>query len=289
MSRPLRVEYPGAVYHITSRGNERKNIYKSDADRNLFLNILSQTIKRFQWLCHGYVLMDNHYHLLIETPEPNLSRGMRQLNGVYTQDFNRVHRRVGHLFQGRFKAIVVEKDEYLLEVSRYIVLNPIKASMAASPEEWGWSSYRAMAGMVQPPDFLTVDWIRSQFGGNDKQACQAYMEFVQSGITAEYPMEALSGQVLLGNRRFIRSIAVHVKQMSGEKEIPRNQRISAGDELEEIFQKGSRQGDPQDAIIFQAYAEGGYSMREIGDYLGLHYSSISLAIKRYEDGRGSTL
>jgi putative transposase len=287
MSRPLRVEYPGAVYHITSRGNERKSIYKNDADRLLFLNIFSQTIKRFQWLCHGYVLMDNHYHLLIETPEPNLSRGMRQLNGVYTQDFNRIHRRAGHLFQGRFKAVLVDKDDYLLEVSRYIVLNPVKAGLIKSPGEWEWSSYGAMAGIISPPEFLTVDWIRSQFGSNNSQACQGYKKFVFRGIMAEYPMEALSGQVLLGSRRFVRSIAGHVKQKLDEKEIPRNQRISAGDELEEIFQKGARQGDSRDAIIYQAYAEGNYSMREIGDFLGLHYSSISLAIKRYEDGRES--
>jgi REP element-mobilizing transposase RayT len=281
------VEYPGAVYHIISRGNERKSIYKNDADRLLFLNIFSQTIKRFQWLCHGYVLMDNHYHLLIETPEPNLSRGMRQLNGVYTQDFNRIHRRAGHLFQGRFKAVLVDKDDYLLEVSRYIVLNPVKAGLIKSPGEWEWSSYGAMAGIISPPEFLTVDWIRSQFGSNNSQACQGYKKFVFRGIMAEYPMEALSGQVLLGSRRFVRSIAGHVKQKLDEKEIPRNQRISAGDELEEIFQKGARQGDSRDAIIYQAYAEGNYSMREIGDFLGLHYSSISLAIKRYEDGRES--
>jgi putative transposase len=191
------------------------------------------------------------------------------------------------LFQGRFKAVLVDKDEYLLKVSRYIVLNPVKAGLIKSPGEWEWSSYGAMAGIISPPEFLTVDWIRSQFGSNDSQACQGYKKFVFRGITAEYPVEALSGQVLPGSRRFVRSIAGHVKQKSDDKEIPRNQRIFAGDELEEIFQKGARQGDSPDAIIYQAYAEGGYSMREIGDYLSLHYSSISLAIKRYEDGRES--
>lgn len=285
----MRIEYPGAVYHVTARGNERKDIFKSEGDRRLFLNVLRQTINRFHWLCHGYVLMGNHYHLLIETPEPNLSRGMRQLNGVYTQDFNRTHQRVGHLFQGRYKAVVIEKDEYLLEVSRYIVLNPVKAGMVRNPEEWEWSSYRALAGNSTAPDFLTVDWIRSQFGKEEKKVGNAYVEFVRRGINAEYPDEALSGQVILGSQRFIRTIAAKVKDKSRDREFPREQRNSAGTELDEIFQRGSRQGETRDAIVYRAYVGSGYTMREIGEYLGLHYSSISFAIKRYEKERKATL
>ena len=281
MSRPLRVEYPGAVYHITSRGNERKNIFKSDGDCKLFMNILRQIISRFHWLCHGYALMGNHYHLLIETPEPNLSRGMRQLNGVYTQEINRIHRRVGHLFQGRYKAVVVDKDEYLLEVSRYIVLNPVRAGIVKGPDEWEWSSYRALAGIGKPPDFLTIDWILSQFG-KDEAARKAYIDFVIRGIGEEYPVEALTGQIILGSQRFVRAIAGKVNETSRGKEIPRGQRHAAGIELDEIFQKGARQGEKRDASIYRAYVEGGYTMREIGEYLGLHYSSISLALRRYE-------
>ena len=122
MARPLRIEYDGALYHITSRGNERKPIYK-DEDRTVFLDVLKQVNKRFNWICHAYCLMNNHYHIVVETPDGNLSKGMRQLNGVYTQTFNRWHHRVGHVFQGRYKAIVIEKESYLLEVSRYVVLN----------------------------------------------------------------------------------------------------------------------------------------------------------------------
>jgi len=127
MARPLRIEFPGAVYHVTSRGNARQNIYNNDEDRQKFLSILTLVVERFHWICHSYCLMDNHYHLLLETPIPNLSAGMRQLNGIYTQAFNRNQRRVGHLFQGRFKAIIIEKQAHLLELSRYIVLNPIHA------------------------------------------------------------------------------------------------------------------------------------------------------------------
>jgi REP element-mobilizing transposase RayT len=139
MARPLRIEYPGAVYHITSRGNAYQDVFLDDADRERFLEVLKQTVDRFNWLCHAYCLMMNHYHLLIETVDPTLSRGMRQLNGVYTQAFNRRHERVGHLFQGRYKAILVEKETYLLELSRYIVLNPVRAKMVKKPEEWEWS------------------------------------------------------------------------------------------------------------------------------------------------------
>jgi putative transposase len=133
MARPLRLEFPHAVYHLTGRGNARQRIVVDDEDRRRFLTTLAHVIDRYGWLCHAYCLMDNHYHLLIETPRPTLSRGMRQLNGVYTQAFNRWHHRVGHLFQGRFKAILVEKETHLLELCRYVVLNPVRAKLVAHP------------------------------------------------------------------------------------------------------------------------------------------------------------
>jgi len=126
MSRPMRLEFPNALYHVTSRGNAQQNIYLTDADRQQFLNVLNHVCQRYNWVVHAYCLMSNHYHLLIETPDGNLSKGMRQLNGLYTQDFNRAHKRVGHVYQGRYKAILVEKQAYLLELARYIVLNPVR-------------------------------------------------------------------------------------------------------------------------------------------------------------------
>ena len=136
MARPLRIEYPGAVYHITSRGNEKKPVYKNDEDRENFLTTLHKVNKRYHWLCHAYCLMDNHFHLLIETPEGNLSLGMRQLNGVYTQGFNKRHQRTGHLFQGRHKAILIQKDSHLLDVCRYVVLNPVRAHRVEDLGQW---------------------------------------------------------------------------------------------------------------------------------------------------------
>lgn len=161
MARTLRLEFEGALYHITSRGNRRETIYETPDDRERFLEILGGVREKYNWLCHAYCLMGNHYHLLIETPEANLSKGMRQLNGVYTQCFNKAHARVGHVFQGRYKAILVEKETYLLELARYIVLNPVRAGMVSSPSEWPWSSYRATAGEIPPLDYLSTDWLLS--------------------------------------------------------------------------------------------------------------------------------
>ncbi len=178
MARPLRIEFEGALYHITSRGNARKKIYLDDADLTLFLEVLDKAISRYGWICHAYCLMSNHYHLLIETPVPSLSRGMQLLNGIYTQSFNREHKRSGHVFQGRFKAILVEKESHLLELARYIGLNPVRAMMVRSACDWPWSSYRATVGRVEVPRFLTVDWILSQFVSTRTEAIQAYRRFV---------------------------------------------------------------------------------------------------------------
>ena len=144
MARPLRLELAGGLYHVTSRGDRREAIYEEDEDRRRWLEILGHTCKRFNWRCHAYCQMDNHYHIVIETAEANLSKGMRQLNGVYTQYYNIQHDRVGHVFQGRFKGILVERDEYLLELARYVVLNPVRAKVTKTIGVWKWSSYKAM-------------------------------------------------------------------------------------------------------------------------------------------------
>ena len=151
MSRPVRIQFEGALYHVTSRGDRREPIYEDNDDRSAFLDILGEVSETFNWICHAYCLMTNHYHLVIETPDGNLSKGMRQLNGVYTQASNRRHKRTGHLFQGRYKAILVDADAYLLELTRYVVLNPVRAGMVDEPGNWPWSSYQAMIGTVPPP------------------------------------------------------------------------------------------------------------------------------------------
>ena len=202
MARPLRIEYEGALYHVTSRGNAGQRIFVDDEDWHAFLEILGDTVERFAWICHAYCLMSNHFHLLLETPDANLSRGMRHLNGVYTQRFNRRHGRSGHVLQGRFKSILVEKETHLLELARYVVLNPVRAMMVRSVRHWPWSSYRATAGQEDPLPLLTTEWILSQFSRNSQEARTQYRKFVRQGRGAEV-WDELRGGVLIGSDRFV--------------------------------------------------------------------------------------
>ncbi|MCK4570657.1 transposase [Candidatus Bipolaricaulota bacterium] len=279
MARPLRIEYPGAVYHITGRGNERQGVFLDDIDRIAFLKLVHQVCDRFNWLCHAYCLMTNHYHLLIETIDPTLSRGMRQLNGVYTQAFNRHHGRVGHLFQGRFKAILVEKDAYLLELCRYVVLNPVRANMVQRAEDWKWSSYRATVGMDEVLPLLTVDWILSQFDNLRLNAQEAYKHFVSVGRGTS-PWEDLKGQIYLGTKAFVESLPIR----SELKEISRRQRLVSRPSLAKIFRNAE-----DNAMIFEAYREHGYTMKEIADHLVIHYATVSRRLRKHEQVESANL
>ena len=276
MTRPLRIEYSGAVYHITSRGNEKKAVFKDDQDRINFLNTLQHVNKRYNWLCHAYCLMTNHYHLLIETPDGNLSLGMRQLNGVYTQLFNKRHQRTGHLFQGRFKGILIQKDSHLLEVCRYVVLNPLRARIGESPKEWKWSSYNAFAGKAKPHPSLTTDWVLGQFSGKRGKAEQEYRQFVSWGIGKKSIWQDVKGQVILGEDDFVESLADHLKKHKHVPEIPRSQRYANRPTLEKIFQESilrdKRKRDQKMAEAVEKYA---YRQSEIARHLKLHVSTVS--------------
>lgn len=281
MARPLRIEYSGAVYHITSRGNAGNRIFNDKDDRSAFLKILNQVTKRYNWLCHGYCMMDNHYHLIIETPDGNLSKGMRQVNGIYTQLFNRKHKRHGHLLQGRYKAILIQKESYLLEVCRYVVLNPLRAKLVRKPDEWEWSSYRVTAGLQNSPGFLTTDWLLGQFNKNRFLARRAYQKFVQSGIERDSLWTNLQGQGILGKEGFAEKIVNYIKGKDMLAEIPRIQRYIGRPNLAKLFgseriteKKGRSQG------IVEAVEGCGYSQKEVADYLGLHYSTVSRLINR---------
>ncbi len=274
MARPLRPEFPHAVYHLTSRGNARQKIFRNDEDRIAFLKILAQVVDRFGWISHAYCLMENHYHLLIETPQANLSRGMRQLNGTYTQAFNREHRRGGHLFQGRFQAILVEKEAHLLELCRYIVLNPVRARLVKTPGQWSWSSFLATAGKAPVPDFLTVGWVLENFGSYRKVAQRRYEVFVGEGKEVESPWPSLKGQIYLGSDRFV---ARHQPD-AVLSEIPRRQTQAVRPGLALLFSKKRS----QDEALILAYRRYGYRLGEIGEFLGVHYSTVSRYLKRAE-------
>jgi len=280
MTRPLRLEFPGALYHVTSRGNARAAIYVDDTDRERFLALLTQVVQRYHWLCHAYCLMDNHYHLLIETPEGNLSHGMRQANGLYTQYYNRRHNRVGHVFQGRYKAIVVERDSYLLVLCRYIVLNPIRAGMVQTAQEYGWSSYRATAGFCAAGALLCTDWILAQFGAERAKAQLRYRRFVDEGMTSSSPWEALQGQILLGPTTFVESLRPRLTATRRLHEVPRVQRYADRPTLAILCRDS--QGltkAARDRLIYTAHIDYGYSLSAIGRALGLHYTTVSKIVK----------
>jgi len=208
MSRPLRIEYPGALYHLTARGNSRDDIFLNDEDRHCFLQLFGEEIVQQGWICYAYCLMDNHYHLLVETPEGNLVCGMRRLNGRYTQSFNHRHGHVGHVFQGRYKSILVEKDAYLLELSRYIALNPVRAGMVASPDSYAWSSYQGCAGLTASPDWFASELLMEHFG-----SAEAYIRFVEDGMKCSSPWDELQGQIWLGGESFRTQMQQRIPQI----------------------------------------------------------------------------
>jgi putative transposase len=175
MSRPLRLELSGGLYHVTSRGDRREDIFLDDTDREAWLEILAHCCERYNWAIHVWCQMTNHYHLVVETAEANLAAGMRQFNGVYTQRVNRRHRRVGHVFQGRYKAILVERDSYLLELARYVVLNPVRATMVKHARQWKWSAYPAMVGTAPRPGWLHTDGLLGQFGASRARQIERYI------------------------------------------------------------------------------------------------------------------
>ena len=276
MARPLRIEFPGALYHVTSRGNAQQDIFLDVDDRHHFLSVVERVVSRFHLLVHAYCLMDNHYHLVLETPEANLSKAVRQLNGVYTQAFNRRHDRVGHVLQGRFKAILVDRDSYLLELCRYVVLNPVRANVTRKPDAYRWSSYRASSGLTPALPFLTTDWLLAQFGKQRAAAQRKYREFVAEGINHASPWDKLQGQVLLGSDEFVKRLQPELLEKRLLKEIPRRQRFAARPPLAKLFGSHDLTDiEGRNQLIRRAHLEHGYSLSEIANAVGLHYSTIS--------------
>ena len=275
MTRPLRLEFEGALYHITSRGDRRENIYETDADRQGFLSLLARICEKYNWTCHSYCLMSNHYHLLVETPEANLSKGMRQLNGVYTQDFNRRNHCCGHVFQGRFKSILVDKEAYLLELARYIVLNPVRAGMVQRAQDWPWSSFRATIGLVKKPVWLQDDWLLSAFGKNNTEAIRHYMKFVVDGMNRAPIWAALKQQIYLGDEHFIDNVQSLIDSNKDLSEIPSAQARPPPKLINEYLclEKNRNQA------IARAYKSGGYTLKEIASYFNLHYSTVSVIVR----------
>lgn len=286
MARTLRIEYPGALHHITARGNAGGDICLDDGDRRQFVTLLKEVVETHGWTCHAWCLLNDHYHLMIETPEPNLGHGMRQLNGVYTQRFNRAHGRVGHVFQGRYKALLVERGPYWLELARHVVLNPVRARMVAAPGDWWWSSYQATAGAgprrENDPDPTWPDWILRQLGGEDRLARAAYRRYIDAGLSdtdllvnpSEFAKRTRSGSVL-GSEAFIAKLKTRFGDQGSEPRLFGQGR--ARPSMDSLRDRHAERG----AWMTLAHDRHGYTLAEIGAEAGLHYSSISKIISTW--------
>jgi putative transposase len=290
MARPLRLEFPGAIWHVTSRGNAREAIFVNDGDRIAFLGILERVVGTFCWQVHAWVLMENHFHLVVETPEPTLSRGMRQLDGIYTQRFNVRHERVGHLFQGRFKALLVERQEHLLELARYVVLNPVRAGIVAHADEWRWSSYRATAGLDPAPTWLEVSWLLANFDDTGaRRAQKRYIEFVAEGVASGYrPWAQVIGQLYLGREEFVTEVTGKAATTALSHEHPRVQRAAGHAGARELLAavtaefgttadaiRTFRRGHARKALAFVGRTDLALRLGELAPILGVTDWSIS--------------
>ena len=283
MTRPLRIEFEGAFYHIISRGNEKSNIYRDKNDRKNFIDILRALVKRFQWKIHTYCLMDNHYHLLLETPLPNLSAGMRQLNGIYTQRFNRKWNRVGHLYQGRFKSYIIDKDSYLLELCRYIVLNPLQDGKVKNIEDWEWSSYHTLGGFNSSRDVVFTDTIWSYFSNKVNKAQKQFRDFIYAGIGKDDNIHSKArGGFILGGEDFTKTLVQMLKTKKLD-EIKNEVRYPDRPEMDKIFNNKSRNEG-----IGIAINQWGYGLQEVGGYVNLHYSTISRIAKKNQNAKNKT-
>jgi len=280
MSRPIRIQYSGAVYHIISRGNKKEAIFKNNKDFTLFLDILSEVIERYNWKLYAYCLMKNHYHLLIETIDPNLSQGMLLLNGKYTQKFNRRYDTCGHLFQGRFKAFIIDRESYLLEVVKYIILNPVNAGIVKSPSEYKWSSFN---DIISNKRNINIDFktILNLFENNIKNPIEQFIEFISSGDKFDYKKN-LTGKIFLGDIKFAKKVMKYSRGAKRFKEIAKKSRFVDRPKLKEIFGR-IRNIERRNELIYESHIKYGYSFSEIAKYLKLHYSTVSKAFSNLKN------
>lgn len=285
MTRPLRIEFPRALYHVTARCDDKQRIFMDDNDRNRFLQIFGDIHERYQWITYAWCLMDGQYHFVIETPQPNLSKGIKLLNGIYTQYFNYIHGRVGHLFQGRYKSILVDKERYLIELVRHVVLEPVRNNLVEKPEDWLWSSYRHSAGLAPSPQWLNREWILEELSpgvsGSEKKS-DIYKTYILEGIgQGKDLMNNVRQQIYLGDEDFISAVQSKTNMEGDLIDIARVQKRSPLNELEEFE---ARYANRKEAMAM-AYFSGNYSQAEIARYFGVHYNTVSRAVKEFKENK----
>ena len=294
MARPLRIEYEKAFYHITQRGTEKKEIFKTDRDKERFLRYLGQAYDRYHSICHTYDLMDNHYHLIIETPKANISRIMHYLNTSYAVYYNTKHKRVGPLYQGRYKAILIDADEYLHHLSRYIHLNPVRAKMVKDPIAYKWSSYRCFIGKEKKPKWLETGFILADFGNSRAKAQKEYKRFVEEGIGREDVKikDGVYKGIILGREGFIEEIKKRFIDGKEDKAVPvirdiQRESEMGKEEMEKIVRteiEGEKEIRKITIYLLKKYTH--KRLEEIaGSYENITYSGVSVLYKRVEERR----
>lgn len=285
MSRPLRIEFPGAVYRVTARGDRREDIFVDDTDRACLMAVVAKGLKRFHAQLLSYCLMSNHYHFLVHTQAANLSLLMRHISGVYSQAFNRRHGKVGHLFQGRFKAILVDRDSYLLEVCRYVELNPVRAGMVATPADWAWSSYRVHVGRAAPAAWLDTPGLHGYLLGRDTASAEdvqraqwLYAELVAAGQGVQLWDEGLNRQIYLGDDDFVqRMLDAASPTARRSADVPKPQRHSP-----RTLAQWLKQCDSREEALRRAHTESGLSMTALAAELGVSVARVSQLISKAE-------
>lgn len=290
MSRPLRIEFPGAVYHLTARGDRREPIFEDDSDRRRLLGVWTQALARFDAQAWAYCLMGNHYHLVLQTRAPNLSRLMRHINGVYSQAYNRRHAKVGHVFQGRFHAVLVNRDEYLLALCRYVELNPVRAGLIDDPANWNWSSYRAHVGQCASPKWLDTPALHSHLIGRElrgladrQRAAAQYARLVASAPHLQLWDTALRQQIYLGDEAFVTRMQQQaLPHRQAAKEVPRTQREPSREAASLDALRHLIAGPMRDVDFARCYRTSGLSMRQIAAAVGLSGSTVSRRVARGE-------
>ena len=292
MARQLRIEFPGAFYHVTSRGNEKGPVFRTDGDREKFLDYLHSAFKRFRVIILVYCCMENHFHLFLQTPGGNLSKIMHFINSAYTAYFNKIHERAGHLFQGRYKAILVDADDYAQELSRYIHLNPVRAKITELPEQYQWSSYREYIGLREPPVWLNTEFVLRYFGSTEDKASSQYAVFVRAALKkpAKNPFEIVGNSNILGSDIFIERVKARcVSDRKLDRELPCVKALSdnpGGEpglkEIQGVAEKilGKRSGDSRNVAIYLAHKYCGNKLEEMGRFFDLSVSGVSSTISR---------
>ncbi|HPS94182.1 MAG TPA: transposase [Deltaproteobacteria bacterium] len=281
MARPLRIEYAGAFYHITCRGNERTCIFGGDADRKRFLGYLESANERHGARFHAYCLMENHYHLMLETPCGDLSRIMHHINSSYTAYYNKRHERSGHLFQGRFNALLVEKESYGLELSRYIHLNPVRAGMVQRPSEYPWSSYLIYVGERSKPRWMITELIQAYFVGEPREG---YRRFVEDSFPDKNPFQDVHASTILGREKFIEMAKARVK--AGDvRGVPALRHLGEHPLLERIQTAAVRVAGTDERLcrklsLYASQVYGGYSLHDIARFHGVHEPAIAQSNRR---------